>query len=113
MAKKEVKVRQAQGKKELPLDLVAQEVVKIGESFKTLQSSLINRKTLVDLIYANVKGKKISRENIEEIIRVASNLPEFCLKPASELKTMLRPKLDSLPVLEGDEVAYESVVHGR
>ncbi len=81
--KKEVKVTQAKGKDEVPLDIVAQQVTKIGDAFKTLQASPINHKTLVDLIKINCKGN-ISRETIEEVLRVATNLPGICLKPQDE-----------------------------
>lgn len=80
MAKKQVKVVQSEGKKEVPLDIVAQEVVRIGNAFKALQSGLISHKTLIVLIQANCKGS-IGKEVIEEVLRVATNLPEICLKP--------------------------------
>lgn len=109
MAKKKVvRVVQKQGKEAIPLSIVAQDVREIGKYFKTLQESEFNYKTLVDLIYINCKGKKITRKGVEEVLRVAFNIVPIALKPAEQIKTETGTILDQ--AWDDDD---KPIVYGR
>lgn len=74
---KKVKVVQKPDEKEVPAEIIAQEILKIAQGMRVLESTRLTRKAIVTLIHEH---SKVARGTIEVVLNNLSSLEETWLK---------------------------------